>query len=66
MDRFASLGVIKNPPVFEPAKLEMFLAQIGEMKARGLWTRKELVDLFEAMLPEFEHMETGKFLDERM
>ena len=66
LDRFASLGVIKNAPVFEPAKLEMFLAQIGEMKARGLWTRQELVDLFAAMLPEFAHKETGKFLDERM
>ena len=66
LDRFASLGVVKNPPVFDPAKLEMFVARIEEMKARGLWTRQELVDLFAAMVPEFAHQETGKFLDERM
>lgn len=66
MDRFASLGVIKNLPVFDPAKLEMFAARIEEMQARGLWTRQELVCLFAAMLPELAHKETGKLLDERM
>lgn len=64
--RFASIGVIKNDPVFDPAKLTLFLERISALKARGLWTREELVDLFHAMIPEFGHKEMGKFLDEKM
>ncbi len=66
MDRFASIGVIKNEPVFDPAKLTLFLERISGMKARGQWTREELVALFHAMIPEFGHKEMGKFLDEKM
>ena len=66
MDRFASIGVIKNAPEFEPAKLELFLERIATLKARGIWERDELVELFHTMIPEFGHKETGKFLDEKM
>jgi FlaA1/EpsC-like NDP-sugar epimerase len=66
LDRFTSIGVIKNEPVFDPAKLTLFLSRINELKARGLWTREELVALFHAMIPEFGHKEMGKFLDEKM
>ena len=66
MDRFASIGVIKNAPDFEPAKLALFLERIAALKARGSWERDELVELFHAMIPEFGHKELGKFLDEKM
>ena len=32
----------------------------------GAWTRGEMIDLFNRMIPEFNHRETGKFLDARM
>jgi hypothetical protein len=32
----------------------------------GRWDRSQLVDLFNRMIPEFNHKETGKFLDGRM
>jgi len=32
----------------------------------GTWTRTDLIDLFNQMIPEFNHKETGKFLDGRM
>ena len=66
MMRFDSIGVIKNKPVYHAARLEMFLQTITVLKERGLWERQDLVQLFHAMLPEFGHKETGKFLDERM
>jgi len=66
LGRFASIGVIKNDPVFDPAKLALFLERISALKARGLWTREELVALFHAMIPKFGHKEMGKFLDEKM
>jgi FlaA1/EpsC-like NDP-sugar epimerase len=66
MDRFGSLGVISNDPSFDPAKLDRFMDRIRGMLAAGAWQRGELVELFNEMIPEFNHRETGKFLDGRM
>jgi len=66
MDRFASIGVIKNEPNFDSSSLEHFEVSIRAMRTRGTWTRGEIIDLFNAMIPEFAHKETGKFLDGRM
>lgn len=66
MDRFESIGVIKNEPVFDAQAIERFESEIRAMRTQGAWTRQELIDLFNATIPEFAHKETGKFLDGRM
>ena len=66
MARFQNLGVIKNPADFDAEKLEMFTFRIQQLRAGGAWSRGELIDLFNQMIPEFNHKETGKFLDGRM
>ena len=66
MGRFRSLGVIANDPSFDGATLDGFMRRIREMLAAGTWSRGELVELFNEMIPEFNHRETGKFLDGRM
>lgn len=66
MERFEALGVIKNEAVFEESKLTMFTDRIGGMRNKGVWERSEMIDLFNEMIPEFHHLETGKFLDNRM
>lgn len=65
-DRFIDIGVIRNIVDYNDAKLERFTAEILRMKAAGTWTRGELIDLFNWMIPSFNHKETGKFLDGRM
>ncbi|ODS62983.1 MAG: UDP-N-acetylglucosamine 4,6-dehydratase [Arenimonas sp. SCN 70-307] len=66
MDRFQAIGVISNDPVYEEAKLEYFLATLERLRAQPTWDKSELVELFNHMLPEFQHKETGKYLDSRM
>lgn len=66
MERFESLGVIKNDVNFNEEKLQMFTGAIAEMRQAGTWTRGQLIMLFNRMIPEFNHKETGKFLDGRM
>lgn len=66
MDRFKTLGIIKNEAVYDEAKLTMFTDRIGAMRAKGEWTRGEMIDLFNEMIPNFNHKETGKFLDSKM
>jgi len=66
MARFESIGIINNEAMFEPAALSRFLERIAALKTAGTWERDALVDLFHAMLPEFWHKETGKYLDDKM
>ena len=66
MARFESIGVIKNEPVFDSVVLDDFVARIDSMKQRGLWDKAELVELLNKMIPDFNHKETGKYLDGRM
>ena len=66
MNRFDKLGVIKNSPIYNDDKLEYFLEQIKIIKAKPVWKKQEIVDLFNYMIPDFNHKETGKYLDQRM
>ena len=66
MDRFENLGVIKNEPVYDTSKLEQFLGTIDRLRGQPTWDKPELVELFNFMIPEFQHKETGKYLDSRM
>jgi FlaA1/EpsC-like NDP-sugar epimerase len=66
IERFETVGVIKNQPDFDEAKLDEFIYGIESMRKKGAWTKLELVKLFSGLLPEFAHKETGKYLDQRM
>lgn len=66
MEKFVSLGVIKNEFNTEEDKLNHFSSEINKMKFNGSWSKEELVDLFHTMIPDFGHKETGKYLDAKM
>lgn len=66
MDRFANIGVIKNAPVYDDARLQHFLDTIARIREQPTWDKPELVELFNFMIPDFAHKETGKYLDSRM
>ena len=65
-ERFESIGVIKNEPNYDDAKLNEFMSKIEELRNKESWTKEEIVKLFFNVLPEFAHKETGKYLDQRM
>jgi len=64
--RFESVGIIKNLPRYDGASLDHFVETIRAIRARETWQKHELVELFNHMLPDFAHKETGKYLDGRM
>ncbi len=66
MKSFQNLGVIKNTPQYDSSKLELFEKEITRMKSAGVWTKKEIVDLFYKMIPDFGYIEKGKYLDSKM
>ncbi|MDA7717838.1 UDP-N-acetylglucosamine 4,6-dehydratase [Pseudomonadales bacterium] len=66
MERFETVGVIKNQPDFDEAKLDDFMDGIDTLRNKGNWTKDDIVKLYFGLLPEFAHKETGKYLDQRM
>jgi FlaA1/EpsC-like NDP-sugar epimerase len=66
MERFEKIGIIKKEAVYDIQKINHFTSAIAEMRRRGSWSRSELIGLFNWMLPDFNHKETGKFLDAKM
>ena len=66
MDRFNKLGVIKNNANFDTNLLDNFIEVISELRNQQVWEKAPIVDLFNQMIPDFDHKETGKYLDGRM
>jgi FlaA1/EpsC-like NDP-sugar epimerase len=66
MNSFDTLGIIKNEPIYDNTKLEHFLEKIQAIRASPIRDKQEIVDLFNYMIPDFAHKETGKHLDQRM
>ena len=66
MARFESVGVIRNEPLFNADHLDRFHQGMQSLRAQGHWTKADMAALFFEMLPDFAHLETGKYLDQRM
>ena len=66
MNQFKNLGVIKNEAIFSSNMLDNFLEVIYDLRAQKIWEKSPIVDLFNQMIPDFDHKETGKYLDGRM
>ena len=66
MERFETVGVIKNQPNFDESKLDDFMNGIEALRKKGTWAKDDIVKLYFGLLPEFAHKETGKYLDQRM
>ena len=66
IDRFETIGVIKNRLEFNSSKLDNFNSKIESFRNQRNWTKQDILDLFLDILPELDHKETGKYLDQRM
>ena len=66
METFRKIGVIKNEAIFNLKSLDNFLNAISELRNETVWEKTRIVDLFNEMIPDFNHKETGKYLDGRM
>ena len=66
LDRFKNLGIVKNEANYDSGLLDHFASSIYKLKQNGNWTKKDLVDLFFDMIPNFDYVEKGKYLDAKM
>ena len=51
MERFETVGVIKNQPNFDEAKLDDFMDGIEALREKGTWSKDDIVKLYFGLLP---------------
>lgn len=66
MNQYEGIGIVKSKLDYDEVVLQEFTERINTLKAQDAWTKTEIVQLFQRVLPDFEHAEKGKYLDEKM
>jgi FlaA1/EpsC-like NDP-sugar epimerase len=65
-DRYHEIGIVHNDASAPAESLDRFVTEMDAMRRAGDWTKVSIVAAFEAVLPNFAHLELGKNLDNRM
>ena len=66
MERYDSIGIIKNDISFEEEKLDSFTAGIMKLRSECSWEKSDILELFCKLIPGFKHEEKYKNLDQKM
>jgi len=66
MEKFVSLGVIKNAKKLAISKIENCIQDIQSLMNSGNYDKQKIVECLKAYIPDFQHIETGKSLDQKM
>ncbi len=66
MKKFIDIGVIKNSIDFDDDELNAFSKKIIDLQKDGSWNKIDILEAFKTLVPDFDHKETGKYLDSRM
>lgn len=66
MGKFDSLGVIENAKKLPIEKIESCIQDLKSLMNSGTYDKQAIVDNLKSHIPDFEHIETGKSLDQKM
>lgn len=66
LERFQSIGIVKNEALYNEELIKHFSETIDKFKQNRSWTKEQLVKLFFQMIPNFDYIEKGKYLDSKM
>lgn len=66
LERFGSLGVIEEVEKRPMAEIDSFFVEMEKIFARPDFTKEEVVKAIKRFIPNFEHEEKGKNLDQKM
>ncbi len=65
-NRFKSLGVITGKQIPNKERVLSLIVNLNAAFDKPLTTKDEIVTIMQEYLPNFKHIETGKFLDSKM
>lgn len=63
---FQALGLVKAKPNYTLAELNLIFSKIQQLFQRNSTDKHSIVQLLTELLPNFQHIETGKNLDQKM
>jgi FlaA1/EpsC-like NDP-sugar epimerase len=66
LNRFSSIGIIKNDFVDEVNKIESFRLKYDGWIQSGTFIKEDIVEAFREIIPEFQYEDLGKYLDQKM
>jgi FlaA1/EpsC-like NDP-sugar epimerase len=66
LEKFNSLGVITNSKKLRISEIEDALHEIYQILQNPGYDKEQIVSAMKKYLPDFEHIETGKSLDQKM
>ncbi len=66
LDSYENLGIIKSDNGCNESKLNYFYEEIQRIKGKKNWKKSDFLDLFNIMIPGFDHKETNRYLDNKM
>ena len=66
LEHFQSLGVIKNARKVSISQIEDCLNDLKNVMNSGPYDKMSIVESLKKYLPDFQHIETGKSLDQKM
>lgn len=64
--RFQTVNVITTKYDFDADALEDFTMRFDNLYRGGVWSKTDILTEFKKLLPNFNHSEKGKFLDQKM
>lgn len=66
MQTFDSLGIVKNAKKESIEQINKTLLELQQLMNSGSYDKSDIVNLLKVYIPDFEHIETGKSLDQKM
>ena len=66
MDRFSALGVVEQTTRKNMTEVNDFFSELEAIFQREDFTKAEVVESIKKFIPNFEHEEKGKNLDQKM
>ena len=66
MERFESLGVIEEVKVRPINDIDNLFFELKNVFAKDVFSKEEIVKVMKRFIPNFEHVEKGKNLDQKM
>ncbi|KAA3632571.1 MAG: NAD-dependent epimerase/dehydratase family protein [Bacteroidetes bacterium] len=66
LDKFEKLGVLNGKASISDADQELLFKELQSLFLKKSLSKKELISTIKRYLPSFDHLETGKSLDQKM
>ena len=66
LDRYRQVGVISQLPWVDRDKINQALKAFALIRENDRWCKEEMVEAIKMIVPELEHEEKGKNLDQKM